>query len=218
MTATSVESVGGVGGEQERRVVLHRTLKRIARARAFLDTREAAMLREAQLLRLWKEFGDASLVDYMVRELGYTPRAAEERLRVANALPQLPMIEKALQTGELNFSKAKEIVRVATPETEQVWIDNAQDKNVREVERAVSGHAKGDLPTDPVDPKLVRKTLYLSVRPETEVLFREARRALEKERGERLDDDAMMEALCRALLAGCDRTVGANEAHTQEWM
>src|SRR5438045_2816199 len=82
MTATSVESVGGIGDDQERRVVLHRTLKRIAKARAFLDTREAAMLREAQQLRLWKEFGYTSLVDYMGAELGYTPRAAEDRLRV----------------------------------------------------------------------------------------------------------------------------------------
>jgi hypothetical protein len=50
----------------------------------------------------------------------------------------------------------------------------------------------------------VRKTLWLGVRPETEVLFREARRALEKERGEKLDDDAVLEALCRGVLAvGC---------------
>lgn len=40
------------------------------------------------------------------------------------------------------------------------------------------------------------------MRPETEVLFREARKALEKERGEKLDDDAVLEALCRRLLAG----------------
>jgi hypothetical protein len=120
------------------------------------------------------------------------------------------MIEKALQTGELNFSQAKELVRVATPETEHAWIGNAQDKNVREVERAVSGHAKGDLPTDPIDPKLVRKTMWLSVRPETEVIFREVRRKLEKQRGERLDDDGVMEALCRAFLAGGETSAVAN--------
>jgi hypothetical protein len=74
--------------------------------------------------------------------------------------------------------------------------------NVREVEQAVAGHGKGDLPDDPVDPRLVRKTLWLSVRPETEVLFREAKLAVEKERGERLDEDAVLEALCRGYLSG----------------
>jgi hypothetical protein len=223
MTGTSVESVGSIGGcseaggDQERRVKLHRKLKRIARARALLDTHEAAALREAQRLQLWKQFGYTSLVDYMDRELGYAPRAALDRLRVANALPELPAIAEAMETGALDFSKARELVRVATPETEQAWIGAVQDKNVREVERVVAGHAKGDLPDDPVDPRLVRKTMWLSVRPETEVLFREARKRLERERGETLDDDAVMEALCRAFLGGTgisDETradAGANE-------
>src|SRR6188474_3033072 len=57
-------------------------------------------------------------------------------------------------------------------------------------------------PEDPIDPKLVRKTLWLSVRPETEVMFREAKQAGEKERGERLDEDAVLEALCRSFLSG----------------
>jgi hypothetical protein len=45
------------------------------------------------------------------------------------------------------------------------------------------------------------------VRPETEVMFREAKQAVEKERGERLDEDAVLEALCRSLLSGA-RTSG----------
>jgi hypothetical protein len=178
-------------------------LKRIAKARAHLDLQEAEALREAQQLRLWRQFGHASLADYMVQELGYSShRVAEERLRLANALPALPKISEAIQNGELNFSQARELARVATPETEQAWIGKAQSLNVREVEKAVAGHAKGDLPDDPIDPRLVRKTLWLSVRPETEVMFREAKQAVEKERGERLDEDAVLEALCRAFLSG----------------
>src|SRR6478736_2306365 len=193
----------GVGVVDEKLALLHRMLKRIAKARAHLDLQEAEALREAQQLRLWRQFGHASLADYMVQELGYAShRVAEERLRLANALPALPKISEAIQNGELNFSKARELVRVATPETEQAWIGKAQNMNVREVEQAVAGHAKGDLPDDPVDPKLVRKTMWLSVRPETEVMFREAKRAVEKERGERLDEDTVLEALCRSFLSG----------------
>jgi 5-methylcytosine-specific restriction endonuclease McrA len=185
----------------ERLVELHRKLKRIAKARALLDLHEADALREAQKLQLWKQFGHASLVDYMVQELGYTSwRTAEDRLRLANALPDLPRITEAIQCGQINMSQARELARVATPETEHKWIERAQEMNVRQVEQAVAGHSKGDLPDDPVNPRLVRQTLYLSVRPETEVMFREARKALEKERGEKLDDDAVLEALCRGAL------------------
>ena len=138
------------GVVDEKLVMLHRTLKRIAKARAHLDLQEAEALREAQRLQLWKQFGHTSLADYMVQELGYSShRVAEDRLRLANALPQLPMIEKAIQNGELNMSQARELTRVATKETEQAWIDKTKEMNVRQVEQAVSGHAKGDLPEDP---------------------------------------------------------------------
>jgi hypothetical protein len=201
-----------IGDREEALVKLHSTLKRIAKARAHLDVKEAAALRDAQRLQLWKQFGYTSLVDYMQRELGYTPRAAEDRLRVANALPELPKLTEALQTGNLNFSQARELTRVVTPETEQVWIGKTQEMNVREVERAVAGHVKGDLPEDPIDPRLVRKSMWLSVRPETEVMFRTAKQKLEKERGEKLDEDAVLEALCRAFLTTDKSAVGPNEA------
>lgn len=57
-------SASGVVGESER---IHRTLKRIAKARALLDSNKAAALREAQRVRLWEQFGHTSLVDYMER-------------------------------------------------------------------------------------------------------------------------------------------------------
>src|SRR5687767_3111604 len=196
--------MGGDGGGRtsngvdEKLVVLHRKLKRIAKARAHLDLDEAAALRDAQRLQLWRQFGYPSLADYMVNELGYgSHRVAEDRLRLANALPQLPMLTQALQNGDLNFSQARELARVATPETEKVWIEKTREMNVRQVEQAVAGHCKGDLPDDPIDPRMVRKTMWLSVRPETEVIFREAKQALERERGEKLDEDAVLDALCR---------------------
>jgi hypothetical protein len=207
VNAATMMATAHVDAGDDRLVIVHRTLKRIAKARAQLDLREAEALREAQTLQLWKQFACTSLADYMVQQLGYSSwRTAEDRLRLANALPELPKITEAIQNGELNMSQARELARVATPETEQKWIEKALDLNVRQVEQAVAWHAKGDLPEDPIDPRLVRKTMWLSIRPETEVLFREARRVLEKERGEKLDDDAVIETMCRAVLRASDRS------------
>ena len=58
----------------ERCEKVHRTLKRIVKARGALDAQEAAALREAEELVLWRRYGCTSLVDYMEREMGYTPR------------------------------------------------------------------------------------------------------------------------------------------------
>src|SRR5687767_3718750 len=82
-------------GRGERCDKVHRTLKRIVKARGSLDAQEAAALREAQELRLWRHYGYSSLVEYMEREMGYTPRAAIERLRVAKAIEELPLIAEA---------------------------------------------------------------------------------------------------------------------------
>ena len=75
-------------------------------------------------MRLWQEFGYASLIEYMERELLYTPRAAVERLRVANVIEELPEIEAALQQGALVIlRRPRAQSRIVTPETQQAWLD-----------------------------------------------------------------------------------------------
>src|SRR5215831_17342755 len=78
-----------------------RALRSIARRRAALDADEARWLREAEALQIWRPLGMVSALDYMERTLGYAPRAAQERLRVARALGGLPALEAALASGEL---------------------------------------------------------------------------------------------------------------------
>ena len=182
---------------------VHRRLKRIVKARGALDMQEAAALREADALRVWRHFGYSSLVEYMEMEMGYTPRAAIERLRVAKAIEELPLIADAMEQGDLSFSAARELTRVATPETETQWLEASNEKNLRQVEELVSGHKQGDKPSDPVDPKLRKKTLrYDEIDPETVALIREAKLILERECGDRLDDNAFLRSLARMVIEG----------------
>ena len=204
----------GVESESEydaRCAQIHRRLKRIVKARGALDAQEAAALRDAQQQRLWRHYGYASLIEYMEIELGYSPRVAIERLRVAKAIEELPVIAEALTQGDLSFSAAKEITRVATPETEQAWVEAVTEKNVRQVEDLVSGHAKGDTPDDPPDPKLRTRVLRYEVLEETAALERQVRQALEKRCGNRLDPNAFLSALFRSVL-GNEATARASGA------
>jgi hypothetical protein len=196
---------------------LHRQLKRIVKARGALDAQEAAALREAHATKMWRHFGCSSLIDYMEREMGYTPRAALERLRVANAIEELPVIADAMDQGSLSFSGARELTRVVTPETQQAWVDAASEKSSRQIEEMVRGHKPGDLPTDAPDPALRTKVLRFEVKLSTAVLERHAKKKLEEERGERLDDDAFVRALFLRVIEGRDegRDEGSNEKNAK---
>src|SRR5690242_1763302 len=127
---------------------IDRELSRLARRRAALDAEEARWLREAVRAEIWHELGMASLHEYLEHRLGYGPRAAQDRVRVAFALEQLPELTEALASGELPFTAIRELTRVATPQTERAWRDAARDKTVRQIEELVAGHARGDRPDD----------------------------------------------------------------------
>ena len=177
-----------------------RALRTIARRRAALDAEEARWLREAESLEIWRPLGMVSAIDYLERVLGYAPRAAQERLRVARALGALPQLTAALEAGELSFSAVRELSRVATPVTEASWRAVAIGKNLRQLEELVASHRPGDLPDDPIDPDARPRVIRLELSAETFALLRQARRALDDEHGHHLSDDELMAALCSAAL------------------
>src|SRR5262245_22391883 len=179
---------------------IDRDLRAIAKRRGALDAEEAQLLCAAARDEIWRELGKASLLEYLEEVLGYGPRAAKERVRVALALDELPELADALAAGELSFSAIRELTRVATRDTERAWIDAARGKNLREVEQAVSGRKRGALPSDPADPDLRPKILRFEVRPATCALVRQAQQVLADERGAHLDDDALLAALSTAVL------------------
>jgi 5-methylcytosine-specific restriction endonuclease McrA len=121
---------------------------------------------------------------------------------VAEALEGLPELSRALGEGALSWSSARELTRVAAPETERSWLEAAQGRTVREVEKLVSGHRMGDLPNDQRDEGAVRHVLRFDVSGEVMATFREAMTQLRREAGESLDDDAALLLMARQILAG----------------
>src|SRR6185369_5611197 len=91
--------------------LLHQRLRGISKRRAALDAEEARCLREAEDLRLWQWFGYVHMNEYLEHELGYGPQAGIERLRVARALAELPLIESSLADGILPYSAVRELTR-----------------------------------------------------------------------------------------------------------
>jgi hypothetical protein len=119
----------------------------------------AARLLAAQYLldlaerRLFRELGYSSVMHYGTHALGLAPREVWERVRMARALQVLPGVVRAIRQGRLSWSKARELVRVATPETEAAWLARAARLSCRELEAAAAAHA-------PVEPAPAAASRY----------------------------------------------------------
>src|SRR6185436_20618747 len=217
----SVENLRGRSGARRtcRRVVMlcekrvemdwrtvDRELRWIAKRRAALDAEEARWIREAEALQIWRPLGMVSMLDYLERVLGYGPRKAQDRLRVARALGSLAQLTAALESGELAFSAVRELTRVVTPATEGAWREWAAGKNLREIEEKVAHRKPGDRPDDPPKPEPRMHVVRFELSPETFAMLRQARTALNEEHARNLDEDEFVKAMCEAVLDGAPAT------------
>lgn len=180
----------------------HERLVEHKKRRAGLDYDEGELLLEAHRAAVHVYLGYASFEQYIDFLLGHSPRMTSERLRVARCLRELPKLARALREGELNWSGARELTRVAVAETESEWLAAARGKTIRQVEELVSGYLPGDSPRDPVRPEARRHVLRMEVSAETFALFREAEGKLRRQSGGHLDDDEVLLLMARQILEG----------------
>ncbi len=181
---------------------VHAALEGVARKRAEADWEEAALILHGLRTRVYVHLGFGSYLEYLERLFGYGPKVAGERLRVAQALVELPATGRALREATLTWSAVKEVTRVAVPKTEEEWVRVCKDKTVRQIEELVAGLRPGDLPTDPPRDEARKHVVRFEVQGETFALLRDARGALEREAGHSLSDDDFMMMLARRTLGG----------------
>jgi hypothetical protein len=70
--------------------------------------------------------------------------AAREKVRVARALPDLPLLSGAMQRGAVSYAKVRAITRVATPANETQLLDVALTATAAQVERVVRAWRRCD--------------------------------------------------------------------------
>jgi len=107
---------------------------------------------EVMRRRLYRDLGYSSINQYALTELGFSRSRTGDFICLARRLDDLPAVRKAVASGELGYTKAREIVAVATPATEKRWLAVAQGTRrelIREVKRvkraAKSDPAQGEL-------------------------------------------------------------------------
>ncbi len=183
---------------------VHQRIQKLGRERAAHEREVCRWLCAASRLGVATRAGYASLDEYALRVIGLKGRQTEERLRVGRALVALPVLDGALASGEFCWSTVRELTRIATPETEEAWRDWARHKTSRQVEKAVATRTTGDTPDDGPDPTLIQHRLVFEVRAETMALFRDLQTAVQRDLGEKVDDDVLLYEIARRALGGPD--------------
>jgi hypothetical protein len=98
----------------------------------------------------WGGMGFISTAAWLSWWIHIGPGAAREHVRVARALGELRLIDAAFANGKLSYAKVRAITRVATPETEQNFIDVAMHATAAQIEKLTAAYRRTRI--DPSQP------------------------------------------------------------------
>ena len=101
------------------------------------NRRWLALIAEFDRRKGWSDWLTHSCAHWLNWQCGIDIGAAREKVRVAHALEQLPLIGAAMARGELSYSKVRALTRVATPATESVFLSIALHGTAHHVETIV---------------------------------------------------------------------------------
>lgn len=89
----------------------------------------------------WRSWGCRSCVQWLSWRCGLGRRAAYERLRVAHALAEFPIVCEGFAAGRISYSKARALTRMASARTEADLVAMAEHATAAHIESIVAGYA-----------------------------------------------------------------------------
>lgn len=103
------------------------------------DARHRAVLWFADIMdrRLYRMLGYSNMAQYATAELKFSKTRSGDFMRLALRLKELPAVKKSLATGDLGYTKVVEIIKVATPFTQDRWVAEAAKTSRRELAKKV---------------------------------------------------------------------------------
>ena len=96
-------------------------------------------LAESDRHRDWEDEGFGSCAEWLAWRIGITRGTANEKVRAAQALEDLPLISEAMARGEISFSKVRALTRAATSQNESELLEFARASSAANLERLVRG-------------------------------------------------------------------------------
>ena len=98
--------------------------------------------------------GFLTCAQWLSWRVGLAPSAAREKVRVARALSELPLMSEAMRRGELSYSKVRALTRIARPETEKDLVELGKAGTAAHIERVVRSWRRIDRSVEATDDEL----------------------------------------------------------------
>ena len=96
-----------------------------------------AFIAELDRREVWAAQGALSCAHWLSWACGIDTHTAREKVRVARALTELPLLSEALAKGELGYSKVRALTRIATPANEDDLLNIGLHGTAQHVEKFV---------------------------------------------------------------------------------
>jgi hypothetical protein len=155
--------------------------------------------------RAWEPLGFARLADYARERPGLSARELYDLAHVDAALAKLPAIDAALASGQLGWTKARLLCRVATPEDEGLWLAAAGRLSAAALAREVRAIDVGSLEAGALDPLEdepgEREVLRVRTQRQVKSKWGYLKRALWRVAGERLPSETCVELVAAEVLS-----------------
>ena len=101
-------------------------------------SRWLSLIHEFDKNNYWEYLGMASCAHWLNLKCGIGMHAAREKVRVANALADLPEMSNRFQRGELSYSKVRAMTRIANEENQGYLLGIAKYGTAHHVEKLCS--------------------------------------------------------------------------------
>ncbi len=183
-------------------------------ARLLAQVRSGAPLRRAlariagRLIgtRAWAALGFARPADYARERPGLSARELQDLAHLDAALAKLPAIDAALTTGQLGWTKARLLCRVAKPEDEACWLAAAGRLSAAALAREVRACDVGALEAVGLDPPGEdeageREVLRVRVPRRVPAAWGDVRRVVRRVAGEWLPNESCVELVAAEVLS-----------------
>jgi hypothetical protein len=153
----------------------------------------------------WEPLGFVRAGDYVRERPGLSARELYDLAHVDAALAKLPAIDAALRSGQLGWTKARLLCRVATPEDEASWLEAAPVGSqpaalAREVRAIDVGSLEAGADASDEEPG-EREVLRVRVPPRVKTKWGDVKRTLRRVTGEWLPTETCVELVAAEVLS-----------------
>ena len=130
----------------------------------------------------WAGPGVRSLAHWLNWKCGLGDLVAREKVRVARALRELPLIDAAFEQGEVSYSKVRAMTRAATPENETQLLNIARHGTAAHMERLVRVYrrCRKRLDTSPIETETRREERFYCFEEDDETMVLGGRVSIEQ--------------------------------------